>query len=276
VSQQLVSLFGASLTVTADANRSAASPCHKLDATAPSTLDAPVPDGGSVMIQASRGGDAAFFLGVLGPPTSQPVLETSLSAATPEWVRVPSTGKPIVWQLRVRTAAVGELLVCGLDHMQFHTGTSPYGASAAGGSFGGGWASAPDSAAYAGHAARLPAGTTAPSQNSFGAMVVPVGTFDVWFRVRATDTSGDTPEMALGVIDVTTQSYVAATTFKPDQIRSSYGWVRAITGMVQRPGDRLMFVAVNPNAAPLSTDWFVDEALMLPAGAPAPSDVAPT
>jgi hypothetical protein len=82
--------------------------------------------------------------------------------------------------------------------------------------------------------------------------------------------------MALGVIDVTTQSYVAATTFKPDQIRSSYGWVRAITGMVQRPGDRLMFVAVNPNAAPLSTDWFVDEALMLPAGAPAPSDVAPT
>src|SRR6266851_4332245 len=253
--RQLVSLFRASLTVTADANRAAASPCHTLDATAPSTLDAPVPDGGSVMIQASRAGDAAFFLGVLAPPTSQPVLETSLSAVTPEWVRVPSTGKPIVWQLRVRTAAVGELLVCGVDHIQFHTGTSLYGASAAGGSLAGGWVSATDSAAYAGHAARLPAGTTTPSQNAFGAMVVPAGTYDVWFRVRATDTSGDSPEMALGVIDVTTQSYVAATTFKPDQVRSSYGWVRAVSGMVQRPGDRLTFVAVNPSAAPLSTDW---------------------
>ena len=81
--------------------------------------------------------------------------------------------------------------------------------------------------------------------------------------------------MALGVIDITTQSYNGAATFRPDQVGSSYGWIRAVSGMVERPGDQVTFVAVNPNTARLTTDWFVDEALMLPAGAPAPSDIAP-
>jgi SAM-dependent methyltransferase len=167
------------------------------------------------------------------------VLETNLNAATHEWVAVPSTGKPIVWQLRVWTAAAGQLVVCGVDHVKFRTGTSSFSASAAAGSPEGGWVSAPDSAAYGGHAARLPRGTTTQSQNAFGGqMVVPAGTYDVWFRVRAADTNAEWPEMSLGVIDVTTQTYAGATTYRADQVRSTYGWVRAVSGMVQRPGDR--------------------------------------
>jgi hypothetical protein len=119
--RQLVTLFGAALTVTADAQSAPTSPCQRFDASTGSTLDANVPDGGSITIQASRGGEAAFSLGMLAPPTSRPLLKTNLGVATPERVQVPNTGRPVAWQLRIRMAAIGELLVCGLDHFQFHT-----------------------------------------------------------------------------------------------------------------------------------------------------------
>lgn len=277
VDRQLVALFGPALTVDAGTNRTSAGSCQTFDATEPSTLDARVPDGGSVMIEASRGGEAAFYLGTYASPMPRRVLDTNLSAATPEWVDVPNTGRGLLWQLRVRTQSAGQLLVCGGDRVQLRAGTSSLSASGASGSLVGGWSSVSDPAAYAGFAARLPGGTTAPSQDAFGEpLVPPAGSYDVWFRVRAADAGGDSPELELGVIDVTTQSYVGATAYRPDQVRSSYSWVRAVTGMVPQPGDRLTFVAVNSsNAAVLSTDWYVDEAQMVPAGASAPSDVRP-
>jgi hypothetical protein len=240
-------------------------------------LDVQVPDGESIMLQAGRGGAAAFSLGVLGPPTSRPLLETSLGQATPQWVHVPHTGRPVLWRLRVRTAAVGELLVCGADRLKFHSGTSLFSASAASGSLDAPWVSMPDSSAYTGLAAKLPVGTAARSRNIFGApMIVPAGTYDVWYRARVGDNAGGSPEMTLGVFDLTTQSWIGGTTYRESTLRSSYGWVKAATGMVQRSGDRLVFGAeFDTRAGQLRTDWFIDEAVILPAGAPAPTDSPP-
>ena len=275
--RQLVSLFGAALTVTAGVWDASAGPCHILESAAALTLDAQVPDGESIMLRASRRADAAISLGVLGPPTSPPLLEASLSASTPEWIHLPNTGQPLLWRLRVRTSVPGELMVCGTDLLQFHIGTSLFSASAAGGSLDAPWASAHDSAAYTGLAARLPRGTAVRSRNLFGApMVLTDGTYDVWYRARVADSNGTIPEMTLGLFDLSAQTWVGGKTYRASTLRNSYEWVKAVTGMVQRPGDRLVFIAESdPGGAHLSTDWFIDEGVILPAGSPPPTDITP-
>jgi hypothetical protein len=270
-------LFGAALTVTAGVWDASAGPCHILESAAALTLDAQVPDGESIMLRASRRADAAISLGVLGPPASLPLLEASLSASTPEWIHLPNTGQPLLWRLRVRTSVPGELMVCGTDLLQFHIGTSLFSASAAGGSLDAPWASAHDSAAYTGLAARLPRGTVLRSRNLFAApMVLTDGIYDVWYRARVADSSGTIPEMTLGLFDLSAQTWVGGKTYRASALRSSYEWVKAVTGMVQRPGDRLVFIAESdPGAAHLSTDWFIDEGVILPAGSPPPTDITP-
>jgi hypothetical protein len=107
-------------------------------------------------------------------------------------------------------------------------------------------------------------------------MIVPAGTYDVWYRARVADNGGGSPEMTLGVFDLTTQSWIGGTTYRARTLRSSYGWVKAVTGMVQRSDDHLVFGAeFDARSGQLRTDWFIDEAVILPAGAPAPTDSAP-
>ncbi|TAN34573.1 hypothetical protein EPN29_02555 [bacterium] len=276
VDRQLVALFGSALTVSSDVE-SAPSPCSGFASSGPSTLDAMVPDGGTILLRADHGISAALSLGVLAPATSRPLLRIGPSSGQ-AWVHLPKTGKPVVWRLRIRTASSAtNLSVCGGAHVQFHTGTSLFSAEAAGGSLDAPWTSTSDSAAYGGLAARLPAATASRARNIFGApMLVDRGTYDVWYRARVADSSGSAPEMTLGLFDPTHQSWVGGTIYRASTLGTSYRWVKAVTGMVKRSGDPLVFAAeFDPHAGRLGTDWFIDEGVILPAGSPPPVDATP-
>jgi len=278
VDRQMVSLFGGGLSVTASSGRAASGPCRTLDATAASTLDTEVSSSQTIMLEAGQGGDVALSLGLFLPPSPVPVSQVRIGAGIPQWVHMPDTGRPQVWRLRIKAASLGALEVCGAGSLQFHTGTSALSAEAAGGKLDPGWRTVVDPGAYGGLAAEVPAGTrtTTWKDDFFGTpMVAPAGAFDVWFRMKAASTTGSASEISLGLFDTTAWTWVGGSRYSPSQAGSTYRWVRAATGAVPIPGDQLAFVSEFNSHRPATTDWFVDEAVMLPAGAPPPSDVAP-
>jgi hypothetical protein len=170
---------------------------------------------------------------------------------------------------------MGELEVCGADNLQAQGGGSVFTAEAAGGVLDPGWASVPDPEARGGLAARLPAGTaTASFKNDiFGTQTIPpAGTYDVWFRVRVASPTKDKPEMTLGLWDYTAWRWVGSTVYKADQVSSAYTWARVANGVTPEPGHRMVFIAeFAAHTAPLSTDWYVDEAVLVPNGAGPPT-----
>jgi hypothetical protein len=113
VDRVMVNLFGDALTFKADGGRSVQGlTCRNIDSSAGSTMDLQVPNGQAVMLQSSKGGDALLFLGFESPPVPPPLHQLQLLPATPEWIQLPDTGKPIIWQLRISTGAVGLVRVC--------------------------------------------------------------------------------------------------------------------------------------------------------------------
>jgi hypothetical protein len=277
VDQQLVALFGQSLSVTADNQRDAPGSCRTFDTAAGLTIDTQVPEGRLIMLKPGRGGDASLSLGIFEPPRAEPVLKTRLDAGTQEWVRVPNTGRSLLWRLRVRTAPVGDLQVCGVDSLRAHSGTAVFSASAAGAGLDSGWTSVPDATAYGGSAARLAAGTVTSSwRDAFigPPTIVPAGSYDVWYRVRVTDASGSDPEMILGLLDHTTYALLGQTTYKANEVRGSYAWFRVARGVTPISGHPVVFVAeFSSHTRPLSTDWFIDEAMLVAAGSQGPSEI---
>lgn len=119
VDQVLRNVFGAAVTVTADSQRSVDGlSCQSVDATAGSVLLLRVPDGESFMLESSNGGSAVLFLGYLGLPAPVPVQKVKLAPVTREWVHMPDTGKPIVWQLQIDTDPMGIIQLCGSSSIQ--------------------------------------------------------------------------------------------------------------------------------------------------------------
>jgi hypothetical protein len=68
------------------------------------------------MLQSSSDGVASIYLGFLDPPDGEAVQELKLHAATPVWVRLPDTGKPIKWQLQIKTGSAGTVEVCAIPN----------------------------------------------------------------------------------------------------------------------------------------------------------------
>lgn len=127
------------------------------------------------------------------------------------------------------------------------------------GTLGTGWASTTDAAASAGNTARAASGTTAGNADTFGSLAPNTGgatLYDVWFRVRVTGTAGTQSEMTLGLWNGA--SFLSSTTFAANQATTSYGWLRACTG-VGLSAATFSFRAVT--AATLGTNWFIDEAV---------------
>jgi hypothetical protein len=279
VDRQMVALFGQSLAVVADSQRQVSSPCQTFDSSRGLTIDTRLLEGNSMMLKASQGGSASISLGLFAPPRSQPLFETRLLQAVQEWIRIPNTGRSLHWRLRIKTAAVGDLQICGGEGLQARSGASVFSAPAAGAGLDAGWTSVLDAAAYAGEAARLPAGTVTRSwRDAFiGAPTsVAAGTYDVWFRVRVANATGSEPEMVLGLLDFTTYALVGQTTYKASEIGTSYTWVRAAKDVTPNAGRPLVFLAeFNSHTRPLSTDWFIDEAMMVPAGSAGPAELTP-
>ncbi len=279
VDQEMVRLFSGKLTVTPDPSRSAQGlPCQTVDSSAGSTIDLEVPDGQSVMFQSTKSGDASLYLGFVGVPASKALHHVALSPSTPEWVYVPNTGRSAAWRLRIQTTPVGTILVCGTASLSAdHYGYSPYRIEAAKGHLSRSWSVVPDPSASGGRAARLAGGTHVVSFTSdgFEHWVVPSpGMYDVWFRVRVTNPVYTTPELELGFWDGTAQAWAVSQTFAPSQVGANYSWVKAVSGVMPTPEHAYQFLATftaKQGPATLSTDWYVDEAVLVPIGTPPPA-----
>jgi hypothetical protein len=275
VDRELVALFGGALRVTGNVRIDEGMSCQTVDAAAGSVIDLQVPNGGSVVMKPSLAGGAALSLGALGPPSSVPLRDVQLLGGLGTRVQLPSTGREMKWRLRITTGRVGEMQVCGADNLHSFAGTSVFSAGAAGGALDPGWKSVPDTTALGGLAAKLPAGiATASFKNDiFGTpQAVPPGAYDVWFRVRVTQPTGDRPEMTLGLWDSTAWRWINSTTYQANQVSGSYTWVKVAADAFPPAGHRLVFIAEFANhSAPLTTDWYIDQAVMFPTGAAAPS-----
>jgi hypothetical protein len=68
--------------------------------------------------------------------------------------------------------------------------------------------------------------------------------------------------------DVSANVYTASTTFKPSHANTTYSWLLVASNVIPTSGHRVRF-QINVSGA-LSTDWYVDEAMMVPAGSPPP------
>lgn len=133
------------------------------------------------------------------------------------------------------------------------------------GSLGTGWSSVADGAASAGNAAKAASGTASTNADLFGtSWVPPAGMYDVWFRLKVTSNASSTAQMQLGLWDATAGSFVSSSTYAPNIATTSYAWYHVSGGSPITPtaGHNMQFRAVT--TATLTTDWFIDEAVLLP------------
>jgi hypothetical protein len=271
VDLEMLNLFGGALKVEADNSRSTLGlECRGVDPSQGTTMDFRVPDGQWVVVEPSKSGEAFIYLGFLGPPSSKPIRKVQLQALTPEWIYVPDTGKPAVWQLRIQTIDANVVRVCSTATLHVsQTLNNLFRAQAESFTLGKGWTSVVDVSASAGGAARVSSGT-APQSGAFGMEFVPApGSYDVWYRVKVNSNTATKREIILTVTDTTAGSYLASNTLAAYQASTSYAWLPVASNVVPTSGHLMRFQVNIANR--LSTDWFVDEAIMVPAGSPPPA-----
>src|SRR5437870_3519361 len=97
VDREMVTLFGDALTLAPGPNWSAGGSCHKIDSTNGSILLLRAPASTPIMVTATGGGAAALSLGLMQVPSTDPVRQVQLASATPEWLHLPDTGRPLLW-----------------------------------------------------------------------------------------------------------------------------------------------------------------------------------
>lgn len=131
-----------------------------------------------------------------------------------------------------------------------------------------GWSSVADGAASNANAIKYAAGSVSVNQVAFGsAWTPPAGTYDVWFRMKVGNAAGAANEMNVGLALGDLSNWITGfpATYKPNLLTTSYAWYRAGTVALptgQSPATvRFLAQAVNVAA---STDWFVDEAVLVP------------
>ena len=113
VDHELDTLFGQALQVTSVSQTPSTGRCQTFDSSA-GQIDLQIPDGQSLTLRATRAGNVALALGYLKPASSAALQLTQLDAGKAVSVRLPDTGRPIIWRLRVRPAPIGDLQICGL------------------------------------------------------------------------------------------------------------------------------------------------------------------
>jgi hypothetical protein len=279
VDQEMIRLFAGKMSVTPDSSRAAPGlPCQSVDSTAGSTIDLEVPNGQSIALRSTKDGEALFFLGFVGAPASKILQRVALSPSMPLWVYVPNTGKSALWRLRIQTTPVGSVRICGNASLSVdHYGSSPYRIEAAQGRLDRAWSVVPDPSASHGRAARLAGGTrvTSFTSDAFEHWTIPSpGLYDVWFRVRVANSAYTTPELDLGLWDGTDGVWVVSEHFAPSQAGTSYSWIKAGSGAMPKADHSVQFLATfttRGGPATLSTDWYVDEAVLVPVGSPVPA-----
>jgi hypothetical protein len=79
--------------------------------------------------------------------------------------------------------------------------------------------------------------------------------------------------MTLGLWDGTARVWVASRSIAPNQAGASYSWIKAAAGVAPPSKHYVQFLATftTQSGTALSTDWFVDEAVLVPIGSPVPA-----
>jgi hypothetical protein len=269
VDRVMVNLFGDRLLQPSSSTESPGRPCKSVNASTASTLEFLLPDDKTVVLEPSQAGYVLLSLGFLNSPTPTAVKRIDLSPSMPLVLRAPNTGRATVWQVWVRTAGIGMLRVCG-DVDPLVARLSSYEDLAASFVPGSGWSYVPDPAATSHWAARASARTPGP-EGAFGEGFVPIpGAYDVWYRVRVSDHSAKTAEMLLTVVDVDAGKYMSSASFSPSQVGTGYRWMLVASNVTPASGHSLRFQT--NIAAQLTTDWYIDAAVMVPTGSPVPSN----
>jgi hypothetical protein len=268
VDRVMVNLFGDALALQ-PANSQSTEPamCQNVDTSKGSLLSFKIRDDQIIALTSSKSGEAALSLGFMNPPSPAWVKTLNVPASTPVQLHLPSTGKHVTWQLRIQTSDVGTVQVCSSVPPLVNV-LNQYPEVAASFGLGHGWSYVPDVAATTGWAAKAAAGTLGP-EGAFGGRFIPApGAYDIWYRVRVAGNAGKTPEMVLGVVDEELGKYVGQAGVRPNQVGGGYRWMLVASNVTPTPGHRLKFQA--NIAAPLSTDWYLDKAVMVAAGTPMP------
>jgi hypothetical protein len=239
--------------------------CQQIEPGALSALDLQVPDNHSVVVRSSNAGQVALYLGFVNPPTDLPVTYIDVPASTPVSIHIPNTGKRVVWQLRMRPSSLEQFVVC-----QPNSGAGlldRYSAGASSFTLGPNWSVVVDAGTASGRAARVGPGTIGPG--AFSRPFLPgAGPYDLWYRVRVANNLSTSAQMLLTLVDVDSNRYVASATFRPDQLANSYSWIRVAQNFTPTRGHQMRFQA--NITAKLTTDWYLDEAVMVLTGTRVP------
>jgi hypothetical protein len=216
------------------------------------------------------------FAGIVAPASGQPYVTGFL------YQNQPALAQPFVGSNFVILGdgpASGATKYYGFFAIPFVT-TQNLQAQAESGTLGTGWTNAVDVNADGGHAAKAASGTVAGNADLFGtAWQPPAGQYDTWYRFGVISNAGAVAEMTLGLWDATAGAFVAggSTTYRANQATTSYSWLKVNgTSPLSLPaGHNVQFRAVT--AATLGTDWFIDEAILVPvtlsAGVAGPVDL---
>lgn len=265
VNKVMLNLFGSALTFR-QGPVPVGMPCRLVDSGSGSAFDFQMPAGGRLVLQAEKGGQLAIFLWYLGNSPNTPLRQVPIPPQTPEWLYVPDTGQQTTWQVRLVTTQVGVINFCGPSSTQLRqTVNYKYRSSAATGVLGPGWTAVADQATPSHRAAKLAAGTSSGSQNTFGTpFSLPAASYDVWFRIKTSSGSSTAPEVTLGLWDDTAATLAGGEAFRPGQIANTYAWVKVAANTVPTEGHFFQYQARVISSS--TSDWYIDEALVAPAG----------
>jgi hypothetical protein len=264
-------LFGGALGFTGDNARSTIGlHCQIVNSSGGLTLELGVLVGQPLMLRSSSGGNVFVFLGYLDPPTSEPMLRDFLQPSTSEWLHVPDTGQASMWRVAIRTDAIGKVEVCSASSAVASSDVDKmYFAEGAVGKLDPGWQVLSDTSTPSGLTALALHGyQSAPYTNDiFGMPTVPQsGAYDVWFRVKVKSSSGAAAEMTVGLWDDDKQMWLSSTPLEAAEVGTTYAWVEVAARVTPTPGHSVHFLV--SFFRKLATDWYVDEAAMIPSDSP--------
>ena len=146
------------------------------------------------------------------------------------------------------------------------TTTDKFQAEAEGGALGTGWTTNANSAASGGSEAKFASGGLTGNADLFGtAFQPPAGTYLVAFRVKVTANTSTTTQMSFQWWDSTAGSAIATTGtgMAPTSFTTGYQWYLVTPTPTAAPaGHNVQFRCVSTATA--TTDWFVDQACLIP------------
>lgn len=270
VDRVMVDVFGPALSSGSDPESSTRGlSCRTVEG---STFDLEVSDRQPLTLRSNLETEARMSLGYLDPSMSAVILQAHVMPGVTEWVHLPDTGKAIIWHLRITTAGAETFQLCINGSLQV-TGAAVnlYAAEASSGLLDPGWLSVPDVDARGGRSAEAPRGNSQSFRNDvFGPPVIPVSEpYDVWYRVRVASTAGSKADLTLGLWDDQGARWVGSTTYRSDQVGTSYSWIKVASGVTPVAGHSVQFIASLIRGP--GTDWYIDEAVAVTAGSAPPT-----